>query len=228
MLRLSFAAVVAAFVVSLSGAAQASPVCSSEYNSSNGGQTLGTATNIGSVSSGCEIGNFGNSTTINSSASAVNDASNPSIYAFTWVGGNLTIAEQIGNDGIGNIINVELGSTGVSLNTDGSLSAGTGTIVASLPMPFNSGVGPEVDVINNMALAAGTYYLDTYLGPCAPGHSCSNSGTSTDPNYAVQFSPGVSATPLPATLPMFVGGLGFVGLLARRKKRKAQADLAAA
>ena len=31
------------------------------------------------------------------------------------------------------------------------------------------------------------------------------------------------ATPLPATLPLFAGGLGFVGYLTRRKKRNAQA-----
>lgn len=34
---------------------------------------------------------------------------------------------------------------------------------------------------------------------------------------------GVSATPLPAALPMFAGGLGLVGFLARRKKRKTAA-----
>jgi len=33
----------------------------------------------------------------------------------------------------------------------------------------------------------------------------------------------VSATPLPATLPLFAGGLGMVGFLARRKKQKALA-----
>lgn len=38
----------------------------------------------------------------------------------------------------------------------------------------------------------------------------------------------VSATPLPATLPLFAGGLGFVGYLTGRKKRKAGQALAAA
>jgi hypothetical protein len=33
-------------------------------------------------------------------------------------------------------------------------------------------------------------------------------------------SPQVSATPLPAALPLFAGGLGMVGFLARRRKRK--------
>jgi hypothetical protein len=38
----------------------------------------------------------------------------------------------------------------------------------------------------------------------------------------------IAATPLPATLPLFTGGLGMVGFLARRKKRNAQSELAAA
>lgn len=33
----------------------------------------------------------------------------------------------------------------------------------------------------------------------------------------------VAATPLPAALPLFAGGLGFVGILIRRKKRNARA-----
>jgi hypothetical protein len=37
------------------------------------------------------------------------------------------------------------------------------------------------------------------------------------------YSSSASATPLPATLPLFAGGLGFVGYLTRRKKRHAQA-----
>ena len=36
-------------------------------------------------------------------------------------------------------------------------------------------------------------------------------------------SASASATPLPAALPLFAGGLGLIGLLARRRKRKAQA-----
>jgi hypothetical protein len=41
-------------------------------------------------------------------------------------------------------------------------------------------------------------------------------------------SPGVlSATPLPATLPLFAGGLGLVGFLTGRKKRSARAIAAA-
>jgi hypothetical protein len=38
----------------------------------------------------------------------------------------------------------------------------------------------------------------------------------------------ITATPLPATLPLFAGGLGFVGYLTQRKKRKAAAKPATA
>jgi hypothetical protein len=35
----------------------------------------------------------------------------------------------------------------------------------------------------------------------------------------VSFSTTVNATPLPAALPLFAGGLGVIGLVARRRKR---------
>lgn len=38
----------------------------------------------------------------------------------------------------------------------------------------------------------------------------------------------VSATPLPATLPLFAGGLGFIGYLTRRRKRSGKQALAVA
>ena len=38
----------------------------------------------------------------------------------------------------------------------------------------------------------------------------------------------LAATPLPAALPLFVGGLGMIGLLSRRRKRRAQNGLAQA
>jgi len=35
----------------------------------------------------------------------------------------------------------------------------------------------------------------------------------------------VATTPLPAALPLFAGGLGLIGLLARRRKQKLAAQL---
>jgi hypothetical protein len=66
-------------------------------------------------------------------------------------------------------------------------------------------------VLNNYDLGAGTYILDTYLGSCGAGQSCSDND-STDPDYAVGFTP-ITTTPLPATLPLFAGGLEETGLI---------------
>ena len=44
-------------------------------------------------------------------------------------------------------------------------------------------------------------------------------GTASDSDSA-SASASASATPLPAALPLFAGGLGLIGLLARRRKRK--------
>jgi hypothetical protein len=55
--------------------------------------------------------------------------------------------------------------------------------------------------------------------------------TTTDPSFSSLFdgtflldpANAPTLTPIPAALPMFAGGLGLVGFLARRKKRKALA-----
>jgi hypothetical protein len=44
-------------------------------------------------------------------------------------------------------------------------------------------------------------------------------GSAADQDYTIEI--GVAATPLPAVLPLFAGGLGLVGFLSRRKKQKA-------
>jgi hypothetical protein len=50
-------------------------------------------------------------------------------------------------------------------------------------------------------------------------------GTLNADQYTFDYSPGLfqspaATTPLPAALPLFAGGLGVIGLLARRRKRK--------
>jgi PEP-CTERM motif len=158
------------------------------------------------------------STGQNGNVAAVNASANPSIYEFTWTGGNLTIKEELGNNGIGYNIEVELGLvSAVTLNSNGSLSSS----LASISIPYQSGPGAPVDVIDNMFLAAGTYALDTYLGTCANTDECTaGTGSSTDPQYQVLFSPNATATPLPATMPLFATGLGLVGMFGWRRKRK--------
>jgi len=207
------------------GQALASSTCTSEYTGSNGGTTISGATVIGAV---CEIGPYfsstnGVGTNLSGTPASVNTSANPSIYEFTWGGGDLTILETLGNNGIGNNINIELGLSTDTLNSNHTLSSA----IASTTIPYQSGpTTTGTYVLDNYDLAAGTYVLDTYLGSCGAGQDCS-AGTSTDPNYAVGFTP-ITTTPLPATLPLFAGGLGAMGLLGRRRKRKNAAALAAA
>ena len=47
-------------------------------------------------------------------------------------------------------------------------------------------------------------------------------------NTTFNFDPAVATTPLPAALPLFAGGLGVIGFLAGRRKRKNAAAIAAA
>jgi hypothetical protein len=67
--------------------------------------------------------------------------------------------------------------------------------------------------------------------PCASPSDCSSSWYSQDSFGDTITANGVadilSQTPLPATLPLFAGGLGFVGYLTRRKKHDSQAIAAA-
>jgi hypothetical protein len=64
------------------------------------------------------------------------------------------------------------------------------------------------------------YYAD---GSISSGTLNANPGVWTGPGIT-----SATATPLPAALPLFAGGLGVMGLLARRRKRKNTAAIAAA
>jgi hypothetical protein len=93
--------------------------------------------------------------------------------------------------------------------------------------PVVNGFGVSLTLANgseiNIAQLSDPYYeIDAYQGISSPVNDSSI--------YAQPFtlSESVSATPLPAALPLFAGGLGMVGLLARRKKRKAEGQLTVA
>src|SRR4029077_5659332 len=64
-------------------------------------------------------------------------------------------------------------------------------------------------------------YFNNYSGPFPAVNLTLDSFTITNLGDVI-------ATPLPAALPLFAGGLGVIGLLARGKKRKAPAAVAAA
>jgi len=114
----------------------------------------------------------------------------------------------------------------------------TDFLFAGANVPFN-GIDPVSGASFNATNAA--YTSAASAGACATPYFSSGTYKSCDWNdgqgqsgglwsgvagyslaYAEQLvvRPDVSATPLPAALPLFASGLGALGLLARRKKRK--------
>jgi hypothetical protein len=65
------------------------------------------------------------------------------------------------------------------------------------------------------------------LGGATCSESSACSGT-TGETFGPNFETDPPTTPLPATLPLFAGGLGLLGFFGRRKKQKASAAIAAA
>jgi len=139
----------------------------------------------------------------------------------TISGGSVTGEDVTSTDSIYNPFNTLTSSTtggagfwDITLNTGGLPG---NSLLLVLPVSSLSGY-------NGGGLSATDLY-QTGLGPedfideCDTGSCGSLTAETTTP-------PGT--TPLPATLPLFAGGLGFVGYLARRKKRKAGQALAAA
>ncbi len=136
----------------------------------------------------------------------MNTNNNPSNYEFYFAGGSaLTITEKIGNNGIGNAVDVEL------LSWDGT----TASLLKSIQIPFTSGPSLTYTLLSNEVLAAGNYIISTFLAI----------GNVVDPNYQINFS--LNQSPIPAALPLFATGLGAFGLLGWRRKRKNAATLPA-
>jgi hypothetical protein len=136
-----------------------------------------------------------------------------------------------------------MGATSVTVQTSGTsdpsnwnagVASGTGT--------FNSGTGDIAGQDGNFL-----DYAECSTDDCGATVTLKITGTNLalgnnnngflaalyavegDPDHSVwgtNTSDVASATPLPAALPLFAGGLGFVGYLTRRKKR-AQAVAAA-
>lgn len=69
----------------------------------------------------------------------------------------------------------------------------------------------------SFAVGFNPYANDTYVVTLSAGTAAG------DTTSLGSVSEQINATPLPAALPLFAGGLGLMGLLARRRKRKAAA-----
>ncbi|WP_428492823.1 PEP-CTERM sorting domain-containing protein [Rhodopila sp.] len=190
------------FVIALSGIARATEI----YTAANGatsfpGQSVGT---VGFGESNTD--QIGNLSLYNggSGGAFVNTANNPSIYSFYYAGGNLLIQEEIGNNGIGDAIDVELDKLGSSTSTSPSAT------LASIAIPFSSGPSSTYTVYDGY-LAAGSYAIDSYLAL----------GNATDPNYQINF-----AVPEPSG--MAVLSVGLIGLGYVSQRRRSGAPVASA
>ena len=86
----------------------------------------------------------------------------------------------------------------------------------------------------SVSLSSGTYYLELFAASgtvnvlwdqsSGPSTAYAGSGNSISSEYfQILGDAATSNTPLPATLPLFASGLGALGLLGWRRKRKAQA-----
>ena len=107
----------------------------------------------------------------------------------------------------------------------GALVANSTAINLAFGPGLSSSFGFDISVNNHDVYSLSFVYTQT-----ANNIEWDNNGVITQSNpdelFQIATLSSVSATPLPATLPLFAGGLGFIGYLTRRKKR-AQAVAAA-
>ena len=187
-------------------------------------------------SSGCGSGPFGTVTvsSISSTEVSVNlTLAANEVFAVTGAGDAL-LFDLTGNPTI-SISNLTTGFSADRIASGGSIHAGgtghwqydivcsgcgNGTSSPNLSGPINfdvtvaGGITPASFIQNDNSL-----FFATDIGV-----SNGRGGYSTGDVAA----PSVSATPLPAALPLFIGGLGMIGLLSRRRKRNVQSSLAQA
>jgi hypothetical protein len=171
--------------------------CTNIYDTSNGtttfpGTFVGTVGGTGGV---CQIGDL---TATGQGNALVDNTHNPSNYEFHFSGGLLTIQEKLGNNGVGDAVDVELDSW------DGT----TATLVpgASTQIPFSSGPSLQYTLINNQLLSAGNYILSNYLAI----------NNVTDPRYQANFTAS-AAVPEPGSLSILAVSLLSVAALIRRR-----------
>jgi hypothetical protein len=108
-------------------------------------------------------------------------------------------------------------SAAISVTDISNLSLLSATVTDSNPVPVGGGANPEWNLFSGMFTADSTstrLTINNTVGGFNGGIYLDD--VSVDPAN-------VGATPLPAALPLFATGIGGLGLLGWRRKRKAQA-----
>jgi hypothetical protein len=96
------------------------------------------------------------------------------------------------------------------------------TYTSSLTIQFLN-FGPQLNTISGFSATVGG---DTLTSLSLNGFQLFGTGIGSTQNGTVTINE-LASTPLPATLPLFAGGLGFVGYLTRRRKQSGTQALAA-
>ena len=139
----------------------------------------------------------------------------------TGDGDSSTFSGYFTYDTVSGDVTVPIGITvtGTDAGTYNTLISGGN---AGLYIATSTTTGDQIDI-----------YLAQYLDGTSPDNlstvywgTVASPPTGSSPHSTVE-SGFVSPTPLPAALPLFAGGLGMVGLLARRRKRKVKSALSA-
>jgi len=96
------------------------------------------------------------------------------------------------------------------------------------PSSFSASFGGTTLVSLTNPAASSSFLELAFLVTATSGTTALGFNFRDDPGFFLFDDVSVNqATPLPAALPLFAGGLGVLGLLARRRKRKSAAAIAA-
>jgi hypothetical protein len=89
-------------------------------------------------------------------------------------------------------------------------------------IPDSPSIAENIDAVDGASAAAVTFICGAGI-VCVPSLAPIKNTLLEDPTSTVTNSASLSAVPLPAALPLFASGLGVLGLVAWRRKRKAAA-----
>lgn len=118
--------------------------------------------------------------------------------------------------------------TGITGTIDGSIISGLSTFDGADNLLFPSGTAPlDTHGIAFTTVAGQSVDIFSFFAEGTPPTGNAYGESTSSPGGFGVGTFALTATPLPATLPLFAGGLGLVGFLTKRRKG-AQQSLAAA